>query len=157
MIPERLPNEPPNAYAAFLCWAVAVPDRSLTTLSRLIGRSRASLYRWRKAYDWDGRVVAFDAGLAEETFDAEFVRDLADTLRKVARYALARFLSENTHVDADRLVEILKWIVALLVLIRDDRDEVMAGVEQTAANIVERLVSSNARRWPVGDTSSGRR
>ena len=62
---EQQPRESIKAFAAFKEYLDMGPERSLEAVARTLTKSSRLLKRWSKRFDWQGRVAARDAHLAE--------------------------------------------------------------------------------------------
>lgn len=74
---ERQEGETSVAYGAFLAFRDMGEKRSVSELVRRCGKSRSLLDRWRKQWQWDKRVLAYDNDLQKQAH-AEAVKGLRD-------------------------------------------------------------------------------
>ena len=57
---ERQPGETEKAYEAFLIFKNLGPGRTVKEVSEKLRKSYDLFRRWKKRYDWDSRVEAYD-------------------------------------------------------------------------------------------------
>lgn len=62
---ERRYRESGKAYEAFLVYRDQGHSRGTTAVSRQLGKRAELIRRWKKAWEWEPRVAAWDAHLAE--------------------------------------------------------------------------------------------
>lgn len=63
---DRLPNETPKAWQAFLIFRDLGVARTSADVARQLGKSTELLRRWKKQWDWERRATAWDQHLAGE-------------------------------------------------------------------------------------------
>ena len=79
---ERQPGETEKAYEAFLVYKNLGPGRTIKAVSEKLRKSYDLFRRWKKRYDWDSRVEAFD----RENERAEQLRIQSERAQMVKRH-----------------------------------------------------------------------
>jgi hypothetical protein len=111
---DRMEWESHKAYEAFLFYCEMGPDRSLSNLSKALGKSKSLLSRWSARYDWFYRSSTYDKDLHEMVMK-DMASEMADIERRkleVIRKTLDVAELALKGIDEDKLkpLEILEMI-----------------------------------------------
>jgi|SRR6185369_16989503 len=115
MIPPRLPEETPRAYASFGAYCRLGPDRSLAKVKEKSGKKgvKSTLEKWSTEYDWQERVAEYDATIAKAAHAAE-----EKALKDEAAYFAQEIISHKRQALSDSAELRRAGLVMLKRLIR---------------------------------------
>ena len=105
---QRQPGETPADFTAFAAYLRLKGRRSHRLVADQTGRSRASIGRLSARFNWPGRIVAFEARLAEATQDA-----LDAVLRlqpKTAKCDFERLRQSQSYLATRVIHESRRWL-----------------------------------------------
>lgn len=98
---QRRDKEPAHLHAILLEFAAMGPGRKVSVLARAHEKAHQTVSRWKKKFDWQARLDAYDLAVAEkQSFNAE-------EKRSEALVAVQKFLP---------------WMVKRLVMMMQDKD-----------------------------------
>jgi hypothetical protein len=96
---DRLPDESPKAYRAFLTFRDLGESRTLMAASQTLGKSYSLIRRWSKRHRWEERVWAWDVAQSRQDEAVvrrrrdDVVQQLAQDAFRMWRVAIAYFWS----------------------------------------------------------------
>jgi len=105
---QRQPGETPPDFTAFAAYLRLKGRRSLRAVAAKTGRSLASVRRLSAQFNWPGRVVAFEARLADATQDA-----LDSVLRRSPAHSklnFEQFREAEYHLANQVIHESNRWL-----------------------------------------------
>lgn len=131
---DRLPNESPKVYDAFMKYCEMGPDRSLSKLVNELSKSKSLLSRWSAKYSWFEGSSAYDihfhkikmkereeAIIEHEKKMAETTWNFLDVVGKAI---------DNLKPEQIKPSEIPRYLKTLIPLERDSRDYLLALYEK---------------------------
>jgi hypothetical protein len=151
---NQLPNEGPKAYQAFMAYCEMGPDRSLSSLSKSIKKSKSLLSRWSAQYDWVYRASTYDKYLHERVMD-EMAEERIENERQKAEIA-KKFVEKAGEgledIDASKLKvsDRIRMISTGAKIERESRESLLELRKNKAANeqnkIIFEVVDSKGKR-----------
>lgn len=139
---ERQKGESGKAYEAFVIYRDLKPaDRNLIAVSKTLHKSLPLLYKWKSTWEWDNRVLRFDAYVQQNA--------IADYQRKVremnARHVMIAYgfevkvaqALENYPIEKliDNPAEMLRWFQVASDLERKAMNQPTEIVRQEQLNV----------------------
>src|SRR5262245_61988578 len=99
---EQQPKESAKAFAAFRAYLDMGPERSLAAVGERLGKSKVMMEKWSRKFDWQARVAAHGAHLAQverEAAEAVVRAKGADLAERYEELRESEWKARNELVD----------------------------------------------------------
>jgi hypothetical protein len=139
---ERMPNETGPSWAAFVVYRDAGPTRTLEKAAQTVGKHRSTLNDFAKRWDWQPRVLAWDAEVDRQRREA-FLQLQRQTIKKHVEAAVKlRKLAMKAvdYIDASMLADEPRDALAFL--------QAAIKIEQASLGLPTENVNHTANRSP---------
>ena len=138
---ERQPDESAKAYEAFVTYRDMGEERTITAVVKKCEKSRSLIDRWKKLWDWEKRVLAYDNELQKEDLKKakkerrEMNRRHADLSLRLQKAALTALENKDFSEMTDR--DIVSFVRLAAELERTARADDAAALEQETEDYEE--------------------
>ena len=139
---ERLPNETGPSWQAFVVYRDAGPTRTVESAAQTVGKSRSTMAEFAKRWDWQPRVLAWDAEVDRQRREA-FLQLQRQTIKKHVEAAvkLRKLAMEAVdNINASMLASEPRDALAFL--------QAAIKIEQTSLGLSTENVNHTANRSP---------
>jgi len=132
-------HENSDQYQAFLSYVKMPKPRSVTQLSRDLGYSTTSMWRWSKTYNWDERAAAHDKHMMQIELRESTLTQRQKHRQQIEEY---RDAAQKQARDMMEVSQDLTNILSQRIKLADASDEeipmaLVAGLLRATANISE--------------------
>ena len=162
---DRLENEGPKAYDAFMKYCEMGPDRSLSKLGNELSKSKSLLSRWSAKYNWFERSSAYDIHFnnikmkeREQNIieNEKSIADTADKFLDVVGKAI-----DDLRPEQIKASDIPRYLKAVIPLERESRAFLLELYEKKSRqreqnNFIMEVVTSDEVRREMAEEKRNR-